>query len=248
MRPQGREGDFIPAQPPQQVHRKGDQAPRQTCPPTALKCYLGPSQPVHGAGDSTRDPWWSTSPSQRRHSGAGARAWSGAQSSEQFRPPWAFLPGRPRHQVQAVEARLMLMGPDHEAGLGMGLAGPDPPPPGCLGPRHWGHLDAGQAESPHSAAVALEHMPGDHQPLDLAGALIDLRDAGISVVPLGWHLGHVAHAPQDLDGLGGRLEGSGAALGARPAGRQGRAQPAGPTWWLTAVAASDAANLAIAAS
>lgn len=52
-----------------------------------------------------------------------------------------------------------------------------------------------------SAPVALEQVARDDQPLDLTGALVDLGDAGVAVVPLGRHLCHVAHATQDLNGL-----------------------------------------------
>lgn len=45
-----------------------------------------------------------------------------------------------------------------------------------------------------STLVALEQVPSNHQPLDLTGAFIDLGDACIAVVPLSWHICHVAHA------------------------------------------------------
>lgn len=61
-----------------------------------------------------------------------------------------------------------------------------------------------QAPQKGSAPVAPEHMPGNHQSLDFTGTFIDLRDAGISVVALSWHLCHVPHATQDLDGLRGK--------------------------------------------
>ena len=49
--------------------------------------------------------------------------------------------------------------------------------------------------------VLLDEAAGYHQALDLRGALVDLRDAGITVVPLCWHVTHIPHATQDLDGL-----------------------------------------------
>lgn len=57
-----------------------------------------------------------------------------------------------------------------------------------------------------SAPVAPEQVPGNHQSLDFAGTLVDLRDASISIVPLGWHLCHIPHAAQDLDGLRGKTD------------------------------------------
>lgn len=56
-----------------------------------------------------------------------------------------------------------------------------------------------------SAPVGSEQVPGNHQPLDLAGAFVNLGDACVAVVALGWHLCHVAHASQDLDGLPGTV-------------------------------------------
>lgn len=119
-----------------------------------------------------------------------------------------------------------------------------------------------------SAPVAPEQVPGDHQPLDLTGAFINLSDASVTVVPLGWHLCHVAHATQDLHGLrrkGGAQEEKTPTRGEKQdrisRGRGSRhtrcystlgtslAQaPGALTWWVMAVAASDAASLAIAAS
>lgn len=181
-------------------------------------------------------------------------------------------------------------GPGARRGPGKRGRGPAPPPAPfsrVLGPAQL----PGQHCRPSregSAPVALEQVPGDHQPLDLTGALINLCDAGVAVVPLRRHLCHVAHAAQDLHGLRGnaraqerktsprppqlggetgqdhprgRTSGEEAAAGTGPAGR--RQQPALSrlpkpgeltqavgtlTWWVMAVAASDAASLAIAAS
>lgn len=61
------------------------------------------------------------------------------------------------------------------------------------------------AEEPvPSAAIVLQQLPSNHQPLDLTGPLVDLRDAGIAVVALRGHLGHVAHPAQDLERLAER--------------------------------------------
>lgn len=49
-----------------------------------------------------------------------------------------------------------------------------------------------------------QHLACDHQSLDLAGSFVDLRDAGVAVVPFSWHVRHVAHPAQNLDGLIGR--------------------------------------------
>ncbi|MPC10845.1 hypothetical protein E2C01_003488 [Portunus trituberculatus] len=56
----------------------------------------------------------------------------------------------------------------------------------------------------HQAAaslVLLDEGAGYHQSLDLRGALVDLCDAGVTVVPLSRHVTHIPHATQDLDGL-----------------------------------------------
>lgn len=114
-----------------------------------------------------------------------------------------------------------------------------------------------------SALVALEQMPRDDQLLDFTGAFVNLGDAGITVVPLGWHLCHIAHATQDLNGLRWKA-GAGSATQKDQRGEGQRARtllshlraprrygvhaPGILTWWLMAVAASDAASLAIAAS
>lgn len=49
--------------------------------------------------------------------------------------------------------------------------------------------------------VLLQQAAGNDQPLDLAGALVDFRNARVPVVSLRWHIGHVAHAAKHLDGL-----------------------------------------------
>lgn len=49
--------------------------------------------------------------------------------------------------------------------------------------------------------VLLQDLSRYDQSLDLAGALVDLGDASVAVVPLGRHVRHVAHPPQDLDRL-----------------------------------------------
>lgn len=112
----------------------------------------------------------------------------------------------------------------------------------CLG------LQAGKSPRRGSAPVAPEQMPSDHQSLDFAGPFVDLSDAGISVVPLSRHLCHIPHAAQDLDGLGGKTgtkrEAPHIHTGERAAVPRGSVL----TWWLMAVAASDAASLAMADS
>lgn len=49
--------------------------------------------------------------------------------------------------------------------------------------------------------VLLQQLAGYDQSLDLTGALVDLGDASVAVVPLGGHVGHVTHPSQNLDGL-----------------------------------------------
>jgi len=49
--------------------------------------------------------------------------------------------------------------------------------------------------------VFLQYLAGDDQPLDLTGALVDLCDASVAVVPLRRHVRHKTHPPQNLDGL-----------------------------------------------
>src|SRR5262249_37256482 len=48
-----------------------------------------------------------------------------------------------------------------------------------------------------------ENRPGDHEPLDLARALVDLGDLGVAVVALDRELLRVAVAAEDLDRLPG---------------------------------------------
>ena len=96
-----------------------------------------------------------------------------------------------------------------------------------------------------SAPVAPEQVAGDHQPLDLTGAFINLSDASVTVVPLGWHLCHVAHATQDLHGLRrkagaqeektptrgekqDRISHTEGTAGGRAAGTRAATQPLGP--------------------
>src|SRR3954468_22173231 len=55
-----------------------------------------------------------------------------------------------------------------------------------------------------------EQRAGDDEPLDLARALVDLRDLGVAVVALGGELLGVAVAAEDLDGLARLPAGDGA--------------------------------------
>ena len=50
-----------------------------------------------------------------------------------------------------------------------------------------------------------EELAGDHDPLDLVGALVDLGDLGVAHHPLDGVLAGVAVAPEDLHGVGGDL-------------------------------------------
>src|SRR5215217_2713815 len=54
-----------------------------------------------------------------------------------------------------------------------------------------------------SVGGVAEECPGDHEPLDLARALVDLRDLRVAVVALGRQLLRVAVAAEDLDRLAG---------------------------------------------
>jgi hypothetical protein len=56
--------------------------------------------------------------------------------------------------------------------------------------------------TPHPAGFA-EQRAGDHEPLDLARALVDLGDLRVAVVALGGELLRVAVAAEDLDRLAG---------------------------------------------
>src|SRR5215213_6847626 len=56
--------------------------------------------------------------------------------------------------------------------------------------------------SPAARGLA-EQRPGDHEPLDLARALVDLRDLRVAVIALGGELLGVAVAAEDLDRLAG---------------------------------------------
>src|SRR5437764_3891389 len=60
--------------------------------------------------------------------------------------------------------------------------------------------------SPHSLA---EDRAGDHEPLDLARALVDLGDLGVAVIALGRELLRVAVTAEDLDRLAGLAAGDG---------------------------------------
>src|SRR3990172_8341625 len=53
---------------------------------------------------------------------------------------------------------------------------------------------------PHS-----QQLLGDHHPLDLVGPLVDLHDLGVAHVPLHGKLPRVAHAAEDLHGVGGHV-------------------------------------------
>src|SRR5919197_729327 len=65
-----------------------------------------------------------------------------------------------------------------------------------------------------SASVAAhrfaEQRAGDDEALDLAGALVDLRDLGVAVVALGRELLRIAVAAEHLDRLAGLAAGDGA--------------------------------------
>ena len=63
-----------------------------------------------------------------------------------------------------------------------------------------GSAPAGSGATPHRLA---EQRAGDHEPLDLARALVDLGDLGVAVVALGRELLRVAVAAEDLDRLAG---------------------------------------------
>lgn len=49
--------------------------------------------------------------------------------------------------------------------------------------------------------VLLQQAASNDQPLDLAGALVNLCNARVPVVSLRGHIRHVAHAAEHLDGL-----------------------------------------------
>src|SRR5690606_29773421 len=65
----------------------------------------------------------------------------------------------------------------------------------------WWARGTGCTVGPASAQPGL--MPGDHQPLDLAGRLVDLGDLGVAEVALDRHLLRIAHAAVDLQRLVG---------------------------------------------
>src|SRR5450631_3400500 len=60
----------------------------------------------------------------------------------------------------------------------------------------WGEVLGGVAR------VLLGQVARDEQPLDLAGAFVDLRDARVAIVPLDGIVVQVAVAAVDLDRLG----------------------------------------------
>ena len=55
--------------------------------------------------------------------------------------------------------------------------------------------------SPHLLWIFLQQTARDDQSLNFAGSLIDLRDASVAIIPLSWHIIHVAHPTKDLDRL-----------------------------------------------
>src|SRR5262245_31982164 len=63
-------------------------------------------------------------------------------------------------------------------------------------------------QSLHLVAHLLQAVAGDHDLLDLSGALADLHELGVAEVALDRQLAHVAHAAMDLDGTVG-AEGGG---------------------------------------
>src|SRR5437764_7150360 len=99
-----------------------------------------------------------------------------------------------------------------------------------------GAAAASPGPEPRSEAVAgrlAQQRPGDHEPLDLARALIDLRHLGVAVVALGGELLRVAVAAEHLDRLAGLAAGDGRCeelgLGALyGVGLPGRLEPGGP--------------------
>src|SRR5262249_9434702 len=54
-------------------------------------------------------------------------------------------------------------------------------------------------------ALLAHHLAGDHEPLDLVRALVDLGDLRVAHHPLDRVLLHIAVAAEDLDGVGGHL-------------------------------------------
>eukprot|EP00965_Chrysotila_dentata_P116399 3847744-Pleurochrysis_carterae.AAC.2 len=47
-------------------------------------------------------------------------------------------------------------------------------------------------------AMVNVRLPSDDEPLYLGGALVNLRDARVAIVPLGRHLGYVPHSTENL--------------------------------------------------
>ena len=98
----------------------------------------------------------------------------------------------------------------------------------------------------------LEELARDDEALDLGGALVDLGDSRVAVVALGRHLGHVPHATKHLERMGeGRSEARRAAQGSANLSRKGEEGERAAAWMHAcafAVAASEAASLAMAAS
>jgi len=86
-------------------------------------------------------------------------------------------------------------------------------------------------QSAPSAAVGLQQLTCYHQSLDLTGPLIDLGDAGIAVMTFCWHLCHIAHSTQDLDGLKQRKQGQGVSFLQNTATLKGAEPTASITGW-----------------
>src|SRR5919106_2934480 len=75
-------------------------------------------------------------------------------------------------------------------------------------PSAWHLLSAGVGgRAGRRLTLQLQDLPRDHDPLDLARALVDLGDLRVAVVPLDRELLRVAVAAEDLDRLGGLTAG-----------------------------------------
>lgn len=57
------------------------------------------------------------------------------------------------------------------------------------------------AFTPCLLLVLFENFAGDHYLLDFGRALVNFRDSGVPVIPLGRHVRHVPHAAQHLHAL-----------------------------------------------
>ena len=55
--------------------------------------------------------------------------------------------------------------------------------------------------SPHLLWLFLQQIGSDDQSLNFTCSLIDLCDASVAIIPLSWHVIHVAHPTKDLDRL-----------------------------------------------